>query len=77
MNEQVATYYYDMQADYGVYDIYAIYDTEKDFCERNVSYYEVYNKNGTCMNEGYPLYSFPTFLFVKVEYYDPNLISSS
>lgn len=77
MNEQVATYYYDMQADYGVYDVYAIYDTEKDFCERNVSYYEVYNKNGTCMNEGYALHAFPTFDFVKTYFYDPNLISSS
>ncbi|MFM9151721.1 MAG: hypothetical protein ACKOPU_05550 [Candidatus Planktophila sp.] len=77
MTEQVATYYYDMNAPYGVYEIFAVYDTDKDFCERNVSYYEVYNKDGICMNEGYALHAFPAFDFVKMHFYDPNLIISS
>lgn len=74
MNEHVATYYYDMEADYGLYDIYACYDSEDDFCSRKVSFYDVYDKNGECVNEGDPFYAFPTFQEIYDRYYSPHLV---
>ena len=70
MNEEhVATYVYDPFLDYGVYEIYAVYETEGDRDNRNVSYYDVYDKNGNCVNEGNPLYQFPTWQEVFDSYY--------
>ena len=75
MNEHVATYYYDMKVEYGVYDIYACYDSDADYLSRNVSFYDVYDKNGVCVNEGDPFYTFPTFQEVYDNYYQPHLKS--
>jgi hypothetical protein len=61
MNEQVATYYFDMTKDHGVYDIYACYDSTEDYDNRNVSFYDIYDKNGVCVNEGDPFYEFPSW----------------
>lgn len=69
MNEHVATYYYDMGVDHGVYDVYACYDSEKDYQKRKVSFYDVYDKDGVCVNEGNPYYSFPTWDSIYQNYY--------
>jgi hypothetical protein len=61
MNEHVATYIYDPTLTHGVYDIYACYDSEFDKYKRRVSFYDVYDKNGVCVNEGNPFYQFPTW----------------
>lgn len=73
MNEHVATYYYDMQVEYGTFDIYACYDSYNDYRDRNVSFYDVYDKAGTCVNEGDPFYQFPTFDEIFENYYQPHL----
>lgn len=69
MNEHVATYYYDMHKNYGVFDIYANYETRRDFDNRNVSFYDIYDKDGVCVNEGNPFYQFPTWEEVYNTYY--------
>jgi hypothetical protein len=73
MNEHVATYYYDMAVEYGMFDIYACYESDADYLSRNVSFYDVYDKNGVCVNEGDPFYTFPTFQEVYDNYYRPHL----
>ena len=66
MNEEhVATYIYDHSA----YDVYAVYDTIADRDSRDVSFYDVYDKNGNCVNEGEPFYEFPTWREVFDSYY--------
>jgi hypothetical protein len=70
MNEEhVATYIYDPRLDYGVYEIYAIYDTVGDRDNRNVSWYDIYDKNGVCVNEGHPWYEMPTWQQVFDNHY--------
>lgn len=69
MNEHVATYYYDMRVSHGVYDIYACYDSMEDYDKRKVSFYDVYDKDGVCVNEGDPYYSFPTWESIYRNYY--------
>ena len=76
MNEHVATYIYDLtiKAAYGVYDIYACYDSDLDYHNRNVSFYDVYDKNGVCVNEGDPFYQFPKWEEIFEDYYKPNVM---
>ena len=73
-SEHVATYYYDMQMDHGMFDIYACYDSHNDYRDRNVSFYDVYDKKGVCVNEGDPFYTFPTWQEIFDNYYQPHLI---
>jgi hypothetical protein len=73
MNEHVATYYYDMRAEHGVYDIHACYDSVQDYYDRNVSFYDVYDKNGACVNEGDPFYTFPTWDEIFDLYYSQKV----
>lgn len=68
-DEHIATYIYDPFLDYGVYDIYAVYDSIRDRDNRNVSYYDVYDKKGQCVNEGDPFYQMPTWQEVFDNYY--------
>lgn len=68
-DEHVATYIYDDRLEYGVYEIYAIYDSIRDRDNRNVSFYDVYDKAGRCVNEGDPFYKFPTWQEVFDTYY--------
>jgi hypothetical protein len=56
MNEQVATYYYGKNR----VSIFACYDSKQDFADGNVSFYDIYNETGTCLNEGDPYEDFPT-----------------
>ena len=73
MNEHVATYIYDEKADYGVYDIYACYDSDRDYRNRNVSFYDIYDKKGVCVNEGNAFYTFPMWEEIYKYYYKPNV----
>ncbi|NDG32294.1 hypothetical protein EB118_19735 [bacterium] len=68
-DEHIATYIYDPRLDYGVYEVYACYDSDLDKCNRNVSFYDVYDKNGICINEGDPFYEMPTWQEVFDKYY--------
>lgn len=68
-DEHVATYIYNPLLDYGVYNIYAIYDSITDRDNRNVSWYDVYDKRGQCVNEGNPFYEMPTWQEVFDKYY--------
>jgi len=72
-DEHVATYIYDPVVDYGVYEIYAIYETIQDRDNRNVSWYDVYDKNGVCVNEGNPFYTFPRWQQIFDIYYMENV----
>jgi len=75
MNEEhIATYIYDPRLDYGVYEIYAVYETHPDRDKRNVSWYDIYDKNGECVNEGDPLYQMPTWQDVFDKYYMLNVM---
>jgi hypothetical protein len=68
-DEHIATYIYDPIASYGVYEIYAIYDSIEDRDNREVSYYEIFDKDGVCVTEGVLLYSIPTWQEVFDNYY--------
>ena len=69
-NEVVATYYYDHHTTKSdsLFEVVACYDSLEDYDKRNVSFYDVYDKAGQCVNEGDPLYSFPTWDFVRIHY---------
>ncbi|NBP04361.1 MAG: hypothetical protein EBU90_30625 [Proteobacteria bacterium] len=68
-SEHVGTYYYDMRSEHGVFDIFSCYSSNADYYSRNVSFYHVYDKTGTCLNEGNPFYQFPTWEEVYERYY--------
>ena len=68
-DEHIATYIYDERLDYGVYEVYACYDSALDKYKRNVSHYDIYDKNGECANEGNPYYQIPTWQEVFDNYY--------
>ena len=68
-DEHIATYIYDERLDYGVYEVYAIYETMTDRDARNVAYYDVFDKNGICVNEGDPFYQLPTWQEIFDNYY--------
>jgi hypothetical protein len=56
-NELVATYHVDDSN----YYLYACYDNWEDRNNRKVSFYDLYDKRGYCVNEGDPYYSFPSW----------------
>lgn len=68
-DEHIATYIYDPIVEYGVYEVYAIYETMTDRDNRNVSWYDVFDKNGECVNEGDPFYQMPTWQEIFDNYY--------
>jgi hypothetical protein len=68
-NEHIATYIYDERLDYGVYEVYAMYETYNDRDDRNAAWYDVYDKNGICVNEGNPYYQIPTWQEIFDNYY--------
>jgi len=74
-NERVATYIFDERLSYGVFDVFACYQTWKDRDNRNVDFYDVYNKNGQCVNEGDPFYQMPTWDDIYEYYYLPSVDS--
>jgi len=77
MNELVATYVYDKSVSYGSYDIYACYDSIRDYDKRNVSFYDVYDYSGLCVNEGDPFYEMPTWKDIYEYYWLPSIREAS
>lgn len=71
--EKVASYIYEPDVDYGVYNIYACYDNMYDYDKRKVSFYDVYDNSGLCVNEGEPFYEFPTWQQIYDCYYLPTI----
>ena len=73
MTEQVATYIYDRTVPYGIYNVFACYDSMKDYDERKVDFYDVYEDSGLCVNEGEPYYTMPSWDDVYQHYYLPSI----
>lgn len=73
--EVVATYYYDHSSNQynSLFEVVACYDSLDDYYNRRASFYDVFDKAGHCVNEGDPLYSFPTWDFIRVHYYKGQL----
>lgn len=69
-NEVVATYYYDYVSNKpdSLFEVVACYDSWDGYDNASPSFYDVFDKSGNCVNEGNPLYSLPTWDFVRVHY---------
>lgn len=77
MTEQVASYIYDNAVPYGTYNVFACYDSMEDFDNRKVSFYDVYDNSGLCVNEGDPFYDFPSWDEVYIDYWLPSVREAS
>ena len=73
MNERVATYLYDRNWPLGIFHVVAYYDDSDGFDPRAVHFYDVYDNNGICVNEGDPWHKMPTWQEVYDLYYLPSL----
>jgi hypothetical protein len=73
MTEQVASYIYDQSVPYGTYNVFACYESLEDYDNRNVDYYDIYDKSGLCVNEGEPFYEFPSWQQIYDFYYLPSI----
>lgn len=73
MNERVASYIYEPNVDYGIYNVFACYDSVEDYENRNVSFYDVYDNSGLCVNEGEPFYELPSWKEIYEFYYLPSI----
>jgi hypothetical protein len=76
MTESVASYIYEPNVDYGIYNVFACYDSVEDYDKRNVSFYDIYDNSGLCVNEGEPFYEFPTWKQIYEFYYLPSIIEA-
>ena len=45
ITEQVASYIYDPSVPYGTYNVFACYESLEDYDNRNVDYYDLYDKS--------------------------------
>lgn len=77
MTESVASYIYEPNVDYGVYNVFACYDSIEDYDKRNVAFYDVYDNSGLCVNEGEPFYEFPSWQDIYNYYYLPSIREAS
>ena len=78
MTEQVASYIYDKNVSYGIYNVFACYDSLEDYDIRKVSFYDVwraawYDSPPLCVNEGEPFYDFPSWQEIFDNYYMPSI----
>jgi hypothetical protein len=73
ITEQVASYIYDPSVPYGTYNVFACYESLEDYDNRNVDYYDLYDKSGLCVNKGDPFYDLPTWKEVYEHYYLPSI----
>ena len=73
MDESVASYIYEPNVDYGIYTVFACYDSVEDYENRKVSFYDVYDNSGLCVNEGEPFYELPTWKQIYEFYYLPSI----
>ena len=69
ITEKVASYFYDKSVSYGTYDIFAYYNSVENYENRKVDFYDVYDNDGLCLNEGLPFYEFPSWYIVYEAYY--------
>lgn len=76
-SEQVASYIYDNTVPYGIYNVFACYDSMDDYDKRKVSFYDVYDNSGVCVNEGEPVYEFPSWQNIYDYYYLPSIREAS
>ena len=77
MNETVAVYTYEPTVEYGVYTVVACYDSMKDYDDRKVAFYDIYDQSGLCVNEGDPFYEFPSWQQIYEFYYLPSIVEAS
>lgn len=77
MTENVASYIYEPNVDYGIYNVFACYDSMEDYDKRKVSFYDVYDNSGVCVNEGEPFYEFPSWQDIYDYYYLPSIREAS
>lgn len=77
MTESVASYIYEPNMDYGIYNVFACYDSMEDYDKRNVAFYDIYDNSGLCVNEGEPFYEFPSWKDVYEYYYLPTVREAS
>lgn len=73
MVEQVASYIYDKNVPYGVYNIFACYDHIANYHQRKVDFYDVYDGSGFCVNEGEPYYTLPSWQDIFDQYWLPSI----
>ena len=77
MTEVVAKYIYDDSVDYGFYRVFACYDSLNEYDKRKVSFYDIYDSHGNCVNEGEPFYSFPSWQEIYECYWLPTVQEAS
>jgi hypothetical protein len=77
MTEYVAKYIYDQSISFGFYRVYACYDSMEDFDKRNVAFYDIYDSEGNCINEGDPFHYFPTWDEIYRIYWLPTVREAS
>jgi len=77
MTEWIAKYIYDSSISFGYYNVYACYDSVEDYDQRKVSFYDIYDSEGNCMNEGDPFYSFPSWDEIYNIYWLPTVREAS
>lgn len=77
MTEQVSSYIYDKAVSYGIYNVFACYNSIKDYDNRKVDFYDVYDNDGLCVNEGEPFFDMPSWNLIYELYYLPSIIESS
>lgn len=71
--EQVASYIYDKSVQYGIYNVFACYNSIEDFDNRKVSFYDIYDDSGLCVNEGEPFFDMPSWALIYKIYYLPSI----
>lgn len=76
-SEQAASYIYDRSVPYGIYNVFACYNSLDDYDDRKVDFYDVYDDSGLCVNEGEPFYKFPTWQQIYDYYYLPSIREAS
>jgi len=74
--EIVAVYHFDNNstASNSMFEVWANYDCWEDYDKRNVSFYDVYDKNGICLNEGDPFYELPAWETIRQFYRSPTRV---
>ena len=77
MTEQVASYIYDKNISYGIYNVFACYNSLEDYDNRKVDFYDIYDNSGLCANEGEPFYEFPSWDEIYIDYYLPSIREAS
>ena len=77
ITEQIASYIYHPSVPYRTYDVFACYESLEDYDNRKVSFYDIYDNSGLCVNEGEPFYEFPSWQQIYDYYYLPSIREAS